>query len=206
MIGKNGETLRLITQKVHWAPRVVRTPPIQSQTIYSIRSILQTESKDRRKFLRQVGRNIYRKSEYKSRWIRITGLGGFREVGRSALLVQTDESYVLVDFGVNIAALKDPTKAYPHFDAPEFRYVLDEGLLDAIIITHAHLDHSGMLPYLFRYKLFDGPIYTTPPNQGPDDSPPAGLHRDTAHERRRASLQAEGYQGGNKAHDNPRLW
>jgi len=67
VIGKNGETLRLITQKVHWAPRVVRTPPLQSQTIYSIRHILQTESKDRRKFLRQVGRNIYRKSEYKTR-------------------------------------------------------------------------------------------------------------------------------------------
>jgi len=165
VIGKNGETLRLITQKVHWAPRVVRTPPLQSQTIYSIRQILQTESKDRRRFLRHVGRNIYRKSEYKSRWIRITGLGGFREVGRSALLVQTDESYVLVDFGVNIAAMKDPLKAFPHFDAPEFRYVLDEGLLDAIIITHAHLDHSGMLPYLFRYKLFDGPIYTTPPTR-----------------------------------------
>ncbi|AJC71010.1 hypothetical protein X802_01510 [Thermococcus guaymasensis DSM 11113] len=165
VIGKNGETLRLITQKVHWAPKAVRTPPIQSQTIYSIRQILQTESRDRRKFLRQVGRNIYRKPEYKSRWIRITGLGGFREVGRSALLVQTDESYVLVDFGVNVAALKDPLKAFPHFDAPEFRYVLDEGLLDAIIITHAHLDHSGMLPYLFRYKLFDGPIYTTPPTR-----------------------------------------
>jgi len=165
VIGKNGETLRLITQKVHWAPKAVRTPPIQSQTIYSIRQILQTESKDRRKFLRQVGRNIYRKPEYKSRWIRITGLGGFREVGRSALLVQTDESYVLVDFGVNVAALRDPQKAFPHFDAPEFRYVLDEGLLDAIIITHAHLDHCGMLPYLFRYKLFDGPIYTTPPTR-----------------------------------------
>ncbi|NJE00087.1 beta-CASP ribonuclease aCPSF1 [Thermococcus sp. LS1] len=165
VIGKNGETLRLITQKVHWAPKVIRTPPLQSQTIYSIRQILQTESKDRRKFLRQVGRNIYRKPELKSEWIRITGLGGFREVGRSALLVQTNESYVLVDFGVNIAALRDPKKAFPHFDAPEFRYVLDAGLLDAIIITHAHLDHSGMLPYLFRYKLFDGPIYTTPPTR-----------------------------------------
>ncbi|AEH24413.1 beta-CASP ribonuclease aCPSF1 [Pyrococcus yayanosii] len=165
VIGKNGETLRLITQKVHWAPRVVRTPPLQSQTIYSIRQLLQTESKDRRKFLRQVGRNIYRKPEYKSRWIRITGLGGFREVGRSALLVQTDESYVLVDFGVNVAAMNDPYKAFPHFDAPEFQYVLKEGLLDAIIITHAHLDHSGMLPYLFRYNLFDGPIYTTPPTR-----------------------------------------
>ncbi|WP_297486917.1 beta-CASP ribonuclease aCPSF1 [Thermococcus sp.] len=165
VIGKNGETLRTITQKVHWAPKAVRTPPIQSQTIYSIRGILQAEARDRRKFLRQVGRTIYRKPEYKSRWIRITGLGGFREVGRSALLVQTDESYVLVDFGVNIAAARDPLKAYPHFDAPEFRYVLDEGLLDAIIITHAHLDHSGMLPYLFRYKLFDGPIYTTPPTR-----------------------------------------
>ncbi len=104
----------------------------------------------------------------KSEWIRITGLGGFREVGRSSLLVQTNESYVLVDFGVNVAALRDPPKkAFPHFDAPpEFRYVLDAGLLDAIIVTHAHLDHSGMLPpYLFRYKLFDGPIYTTPPTR-----------------------------------------
>ncbi|BAA30510.1 651aa long hypothetical protein [Pyrococcus horikoshii OT3] len=165
VIGKNGETLRLITQKVKWAPKVVRTPPLQSQTIYSIRQILQTESKDRRKFLRQVGRNIYRKPEYKSRWIRITGLGGFREVGRSALLVQTDESFVLVDFGVNVAMLNDPYKAFPHFDAPEFQYVLREGLLDAIIITHAHLDHCGMLPYLFRYNLFDGPIYTTPPTR-----------------------------------------
>lgn len=165
VIGKNGETLRLITQKVRWAPRVIRTPPIQSQTIYSVRQILQTESKDRRKFLRQVGRNIYRKPELKSEWIRITGLGGFREVGRSALLLQTNESFVLVDFGVNVAALNDPKKAFPHFEAPEFRYVLNEGLLDAIIITHAHLDHSGLLPYLFRFNLFDGPIYATPPTR-----------------------------------------
>ncbi|AIF69969.1 hypothetical protein PAP_07900 [Palaeococcus pacificus DY20341] len=165
VIGKNGETLRLITQKVYWAPRVIRTPPLQSQTIYSIRQILQSESKDRRKFLRQVGRNIYRKPELKSDWIRITGLGGWREVGRSALLLQTNESNVLVDFGINVAALHDPKKAVPHFDAPEFQYVLKEGLLDAIIITHAHLDHSGLLPYLFRFNLFDGPIYTTPPTR-----------------------------------------
>ncbi len=165
VIGKNGETLRLITQKAHWAPRAVRTPPIQSQTIYSVRQILQTESRDRRKFLRQVGRNIYRKQEHKSRWIRISGLGGFREVGRSSLLLQTNESNVLIDFGVNIAAINDPDKAFPHFDAPEFRYVLKEGILDAIVITHAHLDHCGMLPYLFRYNLYDGPIYTTPPTR-----------------------------------------
>jgi len=165
VIGKNGETLRLITQKVRWAPKVIRTPPIQSQTIYSVRQILQTESRDRRKFLRQVGRNIYRKPELKSEWIRITGLGGFREVGRSALLLQTNESFVLVDFGVNVATLNDPKKAFPHFEAPEFRYVLNEGLLDAIIITHAHLDHSGLLPYLFRFNLFDGPIYATPPTR-----------------------------------------
>lgn len=165
VIGKNGETLRLITQTVYWAPRVVRTPPLQSQTIYSIRQILQGESKDRRKFLRQVGRNVYRKPELKSDWIRITGLGGWREVGRSALLLQTNESNVVVDFGVNVAALHDPKKAFPHFDAPEFQYVLKEGILDAVIITHAHLDHSGLLPYLFRFNLFEGPIYATPPTR-----------------------------------------
>jgi len=165
VIGKNGETLRLITQTVYWAPRVVRTPPLQSQTIYSIRQILQSESKDRRKFLRQVGRNVYRKPELKSDWIRITGLGGWREVGRSALLLQTNESNILVDFGINVAALHDPKKAFPHFDAPEFQYVLKEGILDAVIITHAHLDHSGLLPYLFRFNLFEGPIYATPPTR-----------------------------------------
>jgi len=48
-------------------------------------------------------------------------------------------------------------RAYPHLEVPEMR--LSE--LDAVVISHAHLDHSGFVPYLFKYG-FDGPVYCTP--------------------------------------------
>ncbi|MDD4282147.1 MAG: beta-CASP ribonuclease aCPSF1, partial [Candidatus Methanofastidiosa archaeon] len=91
---------------------------------------------------------------------RITALGGFREVGRSCLLLQTNVSNILLDCGVNVAS-DDPLKAYPHLNCPEFKYILSSNELDAIIISHAHLDHSGFVPYLYR-SLYDGPVYCTP--------------------------------------------
>jgi len=159
-IGKSGSTLREITKNVRWAPRIVRTPPMSSTTVQAIRSTLHREHKERKRIMRAVGHKIYRDENIRSDWIRITSLGGFREVGRSCLLLQTNESNIMLDCGVNIAS-DDPAKAYPFLSAPEFKYILSSNELDAIIITHAHLDHSGFVPYLFK-SLYDGPVYCTP--------------------------------------------
>lgn len=157
VIGKNGSTLQELKAKIHWSPSIVRTPPIPSEIVKTVRATLRDESKFRKRFLNKVGTRIYNQGKEPS-WIRLSPLGGSREVGRSALLLQTPESRILLDCGVNVAT-SGPT-AFPHLDAPEF----DINSLDAVIISHAHLDHSGFLPYLFKFN-YDGPVYCTPPTR-----------------------------------------
>ncbi len=158
VIGKGGSLLRKILKEVRWTPRVVRAPPIKSEIVNDIRRSMILESKERQEILRRIGERIHRESKSEEDWIRFTSLGGSREVGRSANLLQTPESKILLDCGVNVAA--EGRDAYPYIDAPEVR--LHE--LDAVIVTHAHLDHSGFIPYLYRYG-YDGPVYCTTPTR-----------------------------------------
>lgn len=153
VIGRNGVTLKEITRTVLWRPSVIRTPPLTSEMVLKIRHALQTESESRKQILRNIGRRIHRPLLVKDGWLRVTALGGFREVGRTAILVQTTESSVLIDCGVNVGV---SNQTFPRIDLPEF----DLENLDAVIITHAHLDHSGFLPFLFKYG-YEGPIYCT---------------------------------------------
>jgi len=153
VIGRSGVTLREIIKKTFWRPSVVRSPPLQSKTIGLIRSIIQSESDHRKKILKNIGQRIHRPILVKDEWIRLSTLGGFREVGRTAILVRTSESSVLIDCGVNVGS---PEYAFPHLDAPEF----DIEELDAVVVTHAHLDHSGFVPFLFKYG-YEGPVYCT---------------------------------------------
>ncbi|MEK7134987.1 MAG: beta-CASP ribonuclease aCPSF1, partial [Patescibacteria group bacterium] len=89
-------------------------------------------------------------------WVRLTLLGSAREVGRSCLLLQTPNSKVMLDCGINVASHgKD---RFPYFDIPEF----DIRHLDAIILSHAHLDHVGLLPYIYKMG-YKGPVYMTSP-------------------------------------------
>ncbi len=159
-IGKEGKILKEIKAKTLWIPFVRRTPALKSQIIEGIRHVLYENSAYRRKFLDGIGRKIYKEwtSERKNEWIRLTFLGGARQVGRSCLLLTTPESKILIDCGVDIAASgKD---RFPFFDIAEF----DLKDIDAIICSHAHLDHSGMIPYL--YKLgYRGPVYMTEPTR-----------------------------------------
>lgn len=157
VIGKNGANLHEISKLTGWRPNVMRTPPIESQIISSIRKILKENVNQRKFSLIQIGKRIHRPKmvDEDNRWVRITGLGGCGEVGRSALLLETPESRVLVDIGVNVGAQR-PNNMFPHLDSPEF----DLENLDAVVITHAHLDHSGFLPYLFKYG-YRGPVYVT---------------------------------------------
>ena len=135
-----------------------RKPPIHSKTIHDIRGYRSAQWKERKKLLKDFGLNIYRPKRPGNFWVRTTGLGSYREVGRACHLVTTNESKIMIDVGVNIANDSDPM---PYFTAPE---ALPMEKMDAVILTHAHLDHAGMLPVLFRYG-YRGPVFCTPPTR-----------------------------------------
>ena len=158
-IGKQGENLKQIREKTLWIPVIKRTPAIKSQIIENIRAVLYQNSDYRRKFLNKVGKRIYNGwlRGKKNEWIRITYLGSGRQVGRSCIFLQTPESRILMDCGVDVADVKN---AYPMLEAPEFK--IEE--LDAVVISHSHLDHCGFLPYLFKFG-YKGPVYCTKPTR-----------------------------------------
>jgi putative mRNA 3-end processing factor len=79
-------------------------------------------------------------------------LGAANEVGRSGFLVNCDGTNLLLDYGVLFGKRGTPP-GYPLHVKPRD--------LDAIIITHAHLDHSGNVPSLFVSGNTD--VYATPP-------------------------------------------
>lgn len=153
VIGQSGKTLREITKTVFWRPIVVRTLPMKSSIISSIRSIYAKESLNRKKILEAIGIRIHRPLLYNNDYVRITPLGGFGEIGRSCLLLETNESKVLIDCGLAVGTTS-PDQIFPHLNSPEF--ILED--IDAVIVSHAHMDHSGFVPYLFKYG-FRGPVY-----------------------------------------------
>ena len=160
VIGRGGSLLDEIKEAICWVPDVKRNPPIRSELIENIRGILYNNSDERRKFLNQAGKRIYngwkRKKDHE--WVRITYLGSGRQVGRSSLLLQTPESRILFDCGIDVS--RNDEEQYPFLDAPEFR--IEE--IDAVVVSHAHLDHTGFLPYLFKFG-YRGPVYCTLPTR-----------------------------------------
>ncbi|MEK6969450.1 MAG: beta-CASP ribonuclease aCPSF1 [Nanoarchaeota archaeon] len=160
VIGKQGEILREIRAKTFWVPLIKRLPPIRSKLIESIRSVLYEHADERKKFLDKTGHRIYDGwiRSKKHEWVRLSCLGASRQVGRTCFLIQTPESRVLIDCGID--ASQEGTEAYPFLDAPEFN--ISE--LDAVIVTHSHLDHSGLIPYLFKFG-YTGPVYCTLPTR-----------------------------------------
>lgn len=157
-IGTQGATLNKIRAEVGWNPRVVRTPPIPSKTVKEVREFLRANADERRKFLRRVGRRMHRSVSEGDKFVRMTALGAWREVGRSCAMLQTQDSKVLVDCGVKFEE-NDP--ATPMFWLGEVQPFTS---LDAVVLTHGHLDHCGLVPLLFKYG-YDGPIYCTTPTR-----------------------------------------
>jgi len=156
-IGKDGLTLQEIIKATAWRPRVLRGPLMASKIITSSRHIQHAESEERSRILRDVGERIFRPTLTRTSTVRMTALGGFHEVGRSSVLIETDESMVLLDCGVNPSP-QNPAQAFPRFDINQFG--LDR--LDAVVISHAHMDHCGMAPFLYKYG-YDGPVYCSEP-------------------------------------------
>lgn len=159
-IGKNGSLLKDIRQETMWTPQVQRSAAIQSKITDKIREVLYQDNNYRKKFLNNIGEKIYKEwnPDKIEEWIRITALGGGRQVGRSCFLLQTPISKILIDCGIDVSSQgKDK---YPYLEAPE----LDLTTLDAVILSHAHLDHSGLIPYLYKMG-YKGPVYMTAPTR-----------------------------------------
>ncbi|RBI59465.1 beta-CASP ribonuclease aCPSF1 [halophilic archaeon] len=159
VIGQHGATLREITQDIGWTPEIVRTPPIESSTVSNVRNFLKQERDDRRDFLTRVGRQIHRDELADEQRVRITTLGCCQEVGRASFLLSTPETRILIDCGDKPGAEGE----VPFLQLPE---ALGAGpqTIDAVVLTHAHLDHSALIPLLFKYG-YDGPIYCTEPTR-----------------------------------------
>ncbi|MFX0105489.1 MAG: beta-CASP ribonuclease aCPSF1 [Candidatus Hodarchaeota archaeon] len=157
VIGKKGINLKEIRSNTFWQPKTIRTPPLASRTIQLIRGMLKKERQTQKDILLNIGKRIHRPALFKDLNIRLSALGGFREVGRSCILMQTRDSNVLLDVGLNVGNSNDK---FPHFDVPEFS-IRD---LDAVIISHSHLDHCGLVPFLYKYG-YRGPVYCTLPTR-----------------------------------------
>ncbi len=153
VIGRHGSTLRELQGEVGWAPEVLRTPPMESSAVDNVRNYLLQERAERREFLKQTGREIHREQLKETEWVRITTLGCCREVGRASFILSTPETRILVDCGDKPGADGE----VPYLQLQEANPIAD---IDAVVLTHAHLDHSALLPLLFKYG-YDGPVYTT---------------------------------------------
>jgi predicted metal-dependent RNase len=179
-----------IAQSTGWIAHTRRSPHIPSSSISTIHSTLKTSAKERLLFLDELGNRIFRSplilgnssdnasldrhsknqqsfvtdTYLKSQsWLTnkeeviLCCLGGVKQVGRSCFIVMTRESKIMLDCGINPGEASG-LNAYPRLDW--FNFNLDE--LDAVIISHAHIDHQGFLPTLFKFG-YKGPIYCTEP-------------------------------------------
>ncbi|MFB6115780.1 MAG: beta-CASP ribonuclease aCPSF1, partial [Candidatus Nanohalobium sp.] len=160
VIGKNGEGLDEIKEETLWSPQVERVPAIESKVVDRARELTVEDPEFRKDFLHDVGKKIRLDKGVGDEWVRISGLGGCRQVGRSCFLVQTEESNVLMDAGINPSAEPGSQENFPYLNAPE----LDLQNLDAVVLSHAHMDHLGMIPYLYKMG-YDGPLYCTKPTR-----------------------------------------
>ncbi|RUM45472.1 MAG: ribonuclease J [Hydrogenimonas sp.] len=90
--------------------------------------------------------------------VRFTPLGGLGEIGGNMAVLETENSAIIIDVGMSF-----PTEEMHGVDilVPDFSYLHTiKDKIDGIVITHAHEDHIGAVPYLFKELKF--PIYGTP--------------------------------------------
>lgn len=90
--------------------------------------------------------------------IRFTPLGGLGEIGGNMAVLETEEDAIIIDVGMSFP---DETMHGVDILVPDFSYIQAiKNKIRGIVITHAHEDHIGAMPYLF--KKFKFPVYATP--------------------------------------------
>jgi uncharacterized protein len=153
--GEDFDSIDLV-EKTGWKIRV-RKAPQEMSTVRSINQILYNTANKRIHFYKEVGEKIFRSKLDEMTEASLITLGGFGEIGRSSMLLSTHESKILLDCGINVSS-KDPLISLPRFDITG----LGVNEIDAIVLSHAHLDHTGFLPSLFKYG-YRGPVYCSEP-------------------------------------------
>ena len=158
VIGKGGETSKQIIKDTGWTPNIMRAPTQKSEILQGIRYHVNKHAGERKKFLQATAKNIYRDYDPSPNdWVRMTALGGFREVGRSCMLIETNHTKIIMDCGVNFSSSEN---AFPYLESLHFP--MNE--IDAIVLSHAHSDHSCFIPFLYK-SGYEGPVYCTSPTR-----------------------------------------
>jgi KH/beta-lactamase-domain protein len=145
-----------LVEKIGWQIRIRKAPQSMS-IIRHINKILHDKTNERIHFYKEVGEKIFRSKLNDITEVSLITLGGFAEIGRSSMLLTTDESKILLDCGINMLG-SDSLNILPRFDIVG----LEVNEIDAIVLSHAHLDHTGFLPSLFKYG-YRGPVYCSEP-------------------------------------------
>ena len=143
-------------KKTGWKLILMRSPEMIT-SIKEINDVLKKGVEERAQFYKIVGEKIFRSKLSETVEASIIALGGFGEAGRSCFLLVTDESKVIFDCGINPYS-RDRITAMPRFDILGIK-MYD---IDAVVISHAHVDHTGFLPVLFKYG-YSGPVYCSDP-------------------------------------------
>ena len=131
--------------------------------------------------------------------MKITFHGAAREVTGSCYLIETEQVRFLVDCGMIQGGRDAPARNRRPF-------AFDARTLDFVLLTHAHIDHSGLLPKLMRAG-FSGPIYTTAATADllavmlPDSAhiQEADARWQARHRRRGSRDEDEGMEAGSQA-------
>ncbi len=111
------------------------------------------------KRVRKEALECYNKAEINTKGkLKITPLGGLGEIGGNFMIIETETQAIIIDIGMSFP---DETMHGVDILVPDFSYIRKiKDKIQAIIITHAHEDHIGAVPYFF--KQFQFPIYGTP--------------------------------------------
>ncbi|NLU34411.1 MAG: ribonuclease J [Wolinella succinogenes] len=90
--------------------------------------------------------------------VRITPLGGLGEIGGNITVIETENSAIVVDVGMSFP---DDEMHGVDILVPDFSYLeAIKHKIAGVVITHAHEDHIGAVPYLYKQMQF--PLYGTP--------------------------------------------
>ena len=111
------------------------------------------------KAVQEIRMNPYKKIDINNQAkVRFTPLGGLGEIGGNIAVLETEKSAIIIDVGMSFP---DETMHGVDILVPDFSYLHSiKNKIEAVIITHAHEDHIGAMPYLFKELKF--PVYATP--------------------------------------------